>query len=238
MRVIALSNEFAHPGPAATEGLRVQLVDGPRAFAEALATLLRAHDGIASVSIATAAGEAQLMLAATSFDVLLVDHMLGDDDVTELIAAVGSEWPDLPVVVLSESDDVDTILELLLAGARGWIDVGTTADDMVRALHVVVSGGLWLPPALLQAALHALTSGQAGARSPRSFVDRLTAREREVLDHLASGHSRTEIAKAMSVSPNTVRTHIQNVLKKAEVHSTPAALAKARRAIHHSPITR
>jgi DNA-binding NarL/FixJ family response regulator len=152
----------------------------------------------------------------------------------EVVASVRQELETAPVVVISTFDDADLIAASLLAGARGWVDKGASVDELIHALRIVLADGLWLPPTVLTAALRALVTHQVKAPAA-SFLDRLTRREHEVLDHLAAGHSRSEIAHAMSVSPDTVRTHIQNVLKKAEVHSTLAALAKARRSTGTAP---
>lgn len=219
---------------------RILLVGAHRAFLEALARRLAAEagtDAIDTVDIAAGAEQVPPMLATPLPDVVVVESGSDTMGVAEVVANVRRELETVPVVVLSALDDVDTLAESLLAGARGWIDKGATIGELVHAIRIVLADGLWLPPALLDAALRALTTRQVKAPAA-SFVDRLTRREREVLDHLAAGRSRPEIADAMSVSRDTVRTHIQNVLKKAEVHSTVAALAKARRSVHGAPPNR
>lgn len=223
-----VSNGLGAAGP------RILLVGVHRAFLEALATRLGAEPGIDSVSIAAGAGQVLPMLATALPDVVVVESGPDTVGVADVVANVRRESDTVPVMVLSALDDVDMLAESLLAGARGWIDKGATVGELVHAIRVVLADGLWLSPPLLDAALRALLTRQVKA-PPHSFVDRLTRREREVLDHLAAGNSRTEIADALSVSRDTVRTHIQNVLKKAEVHSTVAALAKARRSVHDTP---
>ena len=218
-------------------GSRILLVGAHRAFLEALATRLAAEAAIEPVPVA---GLEQIlsMLPRTFPGVVVVENDSDTMRVAEIVRMVRRKLRTAPVVLVSTSDDDDAelVAESLLAGARGWIEAGASVEQLVRALRIVLAGGLWLAPDLLESALHVLQTGHV-TDSAVSFVDRLTPREREVLDHLAAGLSRPEIARAMSVSPDTVRTHVQHVLKKAEVHSTLAALAKARRSTEGTPTT-
>jgi DNA-binding NarL/FixJ family response regulator len=216
-------------------GSRILLVGAHRAFLEALATRLAAEAAIDSVPIA-GLEQILLMLVRTFSGVVVVESASDTMSAAEVVRVVRRKLRTASVVVVStsEQDDAEQVAESLLAGARGWIEAGASVDELVRALRVVLAGGLWLSPDLLESALHVLQTRHVEGPTA-SFVDRLTPREREVLDHLAAGRSRPEIARAMSVSPDTVRTHVQNVLKKAEVHSTLAALAKARRSTGTAP---
>lgn len=225
------------PSVVYAAGPRILMVGPHRAFLEALAVRLGAEGGIHSVRIADGPKQVVPMLAATRPDLVIVESEPDTAGVAEVVASVRRSLDTAPVVVISTYDDADMIAASLLAGARGWLDRNASVDELVHALRIVLADGLWLPPELLSAALHALLTHQVKAPVV-SFVDRLTRREHEVLEHLAAGHSRPEIADAMSVSPDTVRTHIQNVLKKAEVHSTVAALAKARRSAQGMPSLR
>jgi DNA-binding NarL/FixJ family response regulator len=230
--MVATPNDV--PNIVYATGPRILLVGAHRAFLEALAVRLGAETGLDSVRIAAGPEQVVPMLATGRPDVVVIESDPDTERVAEVVAHVRGVLDTAPVVVMSTFDDADLLAESLLAGARGWVDKEASVDELVHALRIVLADGLWLSPDLLSAALHVLLTRQVKAPVV-SFVDRLTRREREVLEHLAAGHSRPEIAEAMSVSPDTVRTHIQNVLKKAEVHSTVAALAKARRSMHGKP---
>lgn len=230
-----VTTPYDDPSVVYAAGPRILLVGAHRAFLEALAVRLGAETGLDSVRIADPERVVP-MLAAARPDVVVIESEPDTQRVSEVVAKVRQELTTAPVVVMSTFDDADMLAESLLAGTRAWVDKDASVDELVHAIRIVLADGLWLPPALLDAALQVLMTRQV--KTPVvSFVDRLTRREREVLDHLSAGRSRPEIADAMSVSPDTVRTHIQNVLKKAEVHSTVAALAKARRFDHGSPPT-
>jgi len=208
---------------------RLLVADTHRAFAEALAARLGAHERIGPVAVAFTLGQVLQMLVTGGYDVAVLGTSLGAaagaDD------AVAGRWVAGPhrLIALSDEGDPQALAAALGSGARAWLTKDVTIGELVRAVEVVMAGGMWLPPHLLTAAL-----GSPVQRGPsaQSYVDRLTEREREVLGHLAAGRSRAEIALALSVSPHTVRTHIQNVLKKADAHSTLAALARARHEGH------
>jgi DNA-binding NarL/FixJ family response regulator len=209
-------------------GAQVLLTGSRSAFLEALAVRLEAVAGIGQAHVDPEVEDVLAEASTWQVDVVLVAIGPETGGALGVITRVCEELPEVPVVVISMADpaDRDVVAGSLLAGARGWVERRASFDELVRALAVVLDGGLWWPPPVLAAALRTLQSRQvAGPAS--SFVDQLTPREREVLDHLEAGRSRPEIAAAMSLSPETVRTHVQHILKKAHVHSALAALAKA-----------
>jgi DNA-binding NarL/FixJ family response regulator len=101
-------------------------------------------------------------------------------------------------------------------------------DEFLAAVDEVLIGQMWVPPRMLSDVLESLLETQVGGGRQRSFAEELSPRQQEILSCLAEGMSRPEIAARMGISHNTVRTHIQALLKKADVHSTVALLARAR----------
>lgn len=116
------------------------------------------------------------------------------------------------------------------AGIRGWVEPTTSPDDLVRVLHGVARGETWYPPALLTSVIESLLDDRESRDRTQTVLSTLSARELEILVSLAQGKSRPEIADALTISPNTVRTHINNLLRKLDVHSVLAAVAVARQA--------
>jgi DNA-binding NarL/FixJ family response regulator len=208
--------------------VRLMVVDDHRAFAEALAARLGALDVVDDVVVAFSADEATKKAKAFGPDLILLDLALGEESGLDVLKVVHASNPDVAVVMVSGTDSMPELVETLSQGARGWIPKDVSEREFLAAIDDVMLGRMWLPPKMISSVLETLLAHGATSPMVSSFIDNLTPREREVLDKLALGMSRGDIADTMHVSPNTVRTHIQSLLKKAGVHSTLAALAKAR----------
>lgn len=128
------------------------------------------------------------------------------------------------VVVLGTTDGSDEMVAAVEAGADGYVGATYAPDDLVTALRRVAGGEAWIPPAMLGALLGSLIRRRRVQNAASERLDRLTKRERQILQWLADGMGRQAIADASFVSPNTVRTHVQNMLKKLEVHSQAEAV--------------
>jgi two-component system nitrate/nitrite response regulator NarL len=209
-------------------GVRVLLVDDHRVFAEALAGLLAAEAGIDQVTVATTLDAARGLLASDRPDVVLLDLSLGEESGSELLAELAST-PDAPLVLmLSGSTDPRLIVRALEAGARGWLPKTTRLDALISALWQVLDGHVYLSPATLEPVLGCLMNDVRRQRTASGFVDQLTPRELDVLRCLVSGMTRAEAAEHLYVSTNTVRTHIQSLLRRSRQHSALALVAFAR----------
>jgi DNA-binding NarL/FixJ family response regulator len=136
----------------------------------------------------------------------------------------------LAVVGLSESDDPRLVVEAVRSGVRGWVEPTASADHLVAVLHGVARGETWIPPHLLTGVLDALTASQDSRAELGEALAGLSTRELEILGCLVQGMTRPEIAERYVLSTHTVRTHINNLLRKLDVHSTLAAVALARQA--------
>ena len=134
----------------------------------------------------------------------------------------------LSVVGLSDSQDRHLLSTAVRAGVRGWVEPTASVDHLVRVLHGVAAGETWFPPRLMTPVLDALLDAKDTREQATAVLSSLSAREVEVLQCLAQGLTRQEIADRYFLSPHTVRTHINNLLHKLDVHSTLAAVSVAR----------
>ena len=209
-------------------GLRVLIADDHRIFAEVLAAGLSIEAGFAAVDVACSPSHARLLLNVYTYDLLLIDPSLDVGSWLELLRAVVDERPAPVVVVLSQLEDVEQVIHVLEQDVRAWVSKDTTIDGLLHAIDEAVMGHTSLPTTLLGPVLKELLGRPARTRTRPSFLNELTPRQLEVLRCLADGMSRPQIAAHLLLSPHTVRTHIQEVLRKAGVNSTLAALAKAR----------
>ena len=208
---------------------RVLVVDDHRVFAEVLAEHLHRRAGVERVEVAHSLDQARVVLRRFEPQVVLLDYDMGGSTGTELLPELRTWRPPLAVVMLSAVTDPDAVIAALEAGADGWVGKDGRLDLLLGASTQVLAGDLYLSPPTLRAVLTRLLEDRAGG-SARTFVDALSARELEVLRCLVAGMSRAEVAKRLFISPNTVRTHVQNLLGRADVHSTVALVAAARAA--------
>jgi DNA-binding NarL/FixJ family response regulator len=136
-------------------------------------------------------------------------------------------------VVVTCHVEESTATEAVRAGATGFVAKDAPVDELLIAIRAALAGESWLPRQLLGGVLRLLQGGIPGNSPPSrpeiGPVGRLTAREREVLALLVAGFDRSAIGARLFLSPNTVRTHVQNVLRKLEVHSSIEAVGLALR---------
>ncbi|MGP4110167.1 LuxR C-terminal-related transcriptional regulator [Streptomyces sp. 4N509B] len=169
-------------------------------------------------------------------DVVLMDLRLAAGGSGTAVLAALSEAalraPDQPgrvpprVLMMSVSEDDDSIVAALRAGAHGYLLKGAPKDELVRAVHTVARCGAVFSPAVAArmsryfSAVHELPG--------RLAFPQLTEREREVLDLMARGHSNRRIARQLVLSEKTVRNHVSHVFAKLQVTTRTAAVVRAR----------
>jgi DNA-binding NarL/FixJ family response regulator len=146
-------------------------------------------------------------------DVVLLDIKLNGLSGLEGIGLLKRKWPLTPILMLSSHDEPETVRLALARGAAGFVSKAETAEKIVEAIHLVLRGHF--------SALSPATSSPA--------LRRLTPRQCEVLDLLHQGLSNKLIARQLSLSDNTVRRHVQDILEFFEVVSRAEAVFAARR---------
>ena len=211
-----------------TPGLRVLIADEHRTFAEVLAARLETEARFSTVDVACSPKHAKILLSVSRYDLLLLDPARDVGSWVELLRVVLAERPSLTVVVVSALEETQQVIQVLARDVRGWVSKDTSLDGLLHTIDEAMQGRTLLPTTLLGPVLKELLGRPATSQSQPTFINFLTPRQFEVLRCLGDGMSRSEIADHLGLSPHTVRTHIQEVLRKAGVHSTLAALAMAR----------
>jgi DNA-binding NarL/FixJ family response regulator len=209
-------------------GLRVLIADDHRAFAEVLAAGLDLGGRFAAVDVACSPSHARGLLNVYGYDLVLLDPSLDVGSWVGLLHLVVGRRPDLVVVVISQLEDIQQVIEVLAEDVRAWVSKDISVAGLLHAIDEAVNGRMSLPSTLLGPVLKELLARPARSRAEASFISELTPRQLEVFGCLAEGMSRAQIAEHLLLSPHTVRTHVQEVLRKAGVNSTLAALARAR----------
>lgn len=131
---------------------------------------------------------------------------------------------DVRVVVIGDSEDPAFVASLVRAGARGYVSENCSLEELHSAIRTVAHGDTWMSPSHLTLLIEGLlTTPTAKPMDDRLSV--LSARELEILECLSHGMRRDEIAQRLFISPNTVRTHINHLIKKLGAHSALAAVS-------------
>lgn len=136
--------------------------------------------------------------------------------------AAGTPIDSLPVhlpVLGVGPEESEAMLAAFEAGAQGYVDIKAPASELVEAARSVAVGTAVVSPLLLGPLLRAVVDRRRQERSQRSLLEVLTRREREVFNLAARGLSRSQMARALTISPATARTHIQKVMAKLDIHS-------------------
>lgn len=219
---------------AMTEPVRVALVHPLRTWLEAFEFLLSPRDDVRLAIAHSDVAWVRNAVARGDVDVVIIS-LEGAGGLTQ-IKTLREAASGVGIVVLSEDDKtLDAVSDLLVlavvrAGARGWLAQTSSLERMLAVVHGVARGETWLPPMYVSRLVDALLRAEQRHQHENEALARLSAREREILAYLGRGLTRPEIAARLYLSPNTVRTHINHVLHKLEVHSVLAAVSLARKA--------
>jgi DNA-binding NarL/FixJ family response regulator len=203
--------------------ISVLVVDDHSVFADAMQARLSAEADLLPVRVAYSIAQARAALARDHFDVVVLDHMLGDGVGSDLAEHIRDHSAGTRVIMLSAVRSVDPVVDAMQAGVHGWVEKTASMDRLITAIRGVHNGEIWLSPELLGKVLPRLIQ-RLGKGEPGP-LDVLTPREREVLDCMVAGLSRAEIAALLQVSANTVRTHTHNLITKLGVHSSLEAVS-------------
>ena len=192
--------------------VRLLLVEDQPVIRSGLATLLQDAD-VVTMDVATTAAEAVLKGVTTEADVVLLDVRLGEGDGLAALARIKAERPALPVLIYSGYDNPAFAARALALGAAGYVLKGVSRDELVGAIRRVAAGEtIWT-----QAELRRVTSALTAPRATFDLDIPLTRRELEVLTHIVAGHTNKEIGEDLKISYETVKEHVQHLLKKIGV---------------------
>jgi DNA-binding NarL/FixJ family response regulator len=207
--------------------IRVLFVEDHRLLADSLSALLRREPDIAVVGIAGSVAEAK-ELARNRLDVVLMDYQLPDGTGAEATRAIKARWPAARVIMVTALTDDETVLESIQAGADGYLTKDRAAEEVVLAVRAAFAGETLLPRSVI-AEIARRVAVSRERTDERLMIEPLTPRELEVLRALSEGLSTPEICERLFIAPNTLRTHVQNIMGKLRVHSKLEAVAFALR---------
>jgi DNA-binding NarL/FixJ family response regulator len=208
--------------------ITVLLVDDHEMVADSLRRVLATADDLDVVGIATTAADATVMAIEQRPDVILLDYLLPDARGTDAARGILAEV-DAKILLLTGSDDRDVLFAAIDAGCVGYIQKTNALEELVAAIRAAAAGAV----VLSRDQLHLLATAPT---SPVPATSELTPREQEILELLGEGLTNQSIALRLALSVNTVRTHVQTVLRKLGAHSKLQAVAiSMKRGLLHQP---
>ncbi|WP_416978166.1 response regulator transcription factor [Streptomyces sp. T028] len=212
---------------AEPESARVVVADDQTVVREGIVMLLGLLPGVEVVGAAGDGDEAVRLVAELAPDVVLMDLRMPRCDGVEATRRIRAEHPGTQVVVLTTYADDESLFPALRAGARGYLTKDAGGDEIVRAVHSVLSGDAGLSPSVQRRLLERLSAPEPEVAEPAVPPDGLTTRETEVLKLIAEGLSNQEIARRLQVSTATVKTHINNMFTKTGLKDRAQAVRYA-----------
>jgi DNA-binding NarL/FixJ family response regulator len=170
-------------------------------------------------------------------DMALVDVRMPDLDGLELLKAMKTEWPGIPVIMLSTYENAPYVKRALADGASGYLLKDATPEDLEQAINVALSGsGNVLSPRVIQNLFDDEEANDNGHGNGRRTEYSLTSRENDILELLVLGHSNREIAQALFLSEKTVKAHLAAIFRKLGVtNRTQAAMMAVQMGVGPAP---
>lgn len=203
------------------------LADDHPMFREGLRFILAQASDIAVIGEAADGREALRLTAELDPDIVIMDINMPGLDGLAATRELTERRTRSRVLVLTMYEDDESVFSALKAGAGGYLLKGADPEQVVHAVRAVASGHAVFGPALAGRMLDFLSA----PRQPRpDAFPELSAREKEVLTHLAEGLTNQEIAQRLFISPITVRNHVSNILTKLHVTNRREAMIRAREA--------
>ena len=202
--------------------VRVLLVDDHPVFREGLAALLGTSKDFQVAGHAGGGEEAVALARALIPDLVLMDLNMPGVDGLEATRRIKAELPNVRVIILTVSEDEEDVFESVKAGAQGYIVKNLASGDVLDLIKKAADGEAAFTPTLASKALLAL-----GGREVTQHSEKLSQREREVLEQLTHGYSNAAIARALGLSEATIRFHLRNILSKLHAHSRTEAAVQA-----------
>ncbi|UCF39709.1 MAG: response regulator transcription factor [Gemmatimonadota bacterium] len=200
------------------ELIRVLVVDDHAVVREGIRTVLEGTAGFEVVGEAGDGAEAMVLAERHHPDVVLLDVTMPGQSGLQVASRLRKRLPSTRVLILSMHDRTEYVLEAVRAGASGYLLKDASPRDLRDAVRTVQKGEAYFAPAVAQK-LSAALRGELEEEQRRGNLGLLTPREQEVLTLIADGRTNKEIAGELGISPRTVETHRESLMRKLRIHT-------------------
>lgn len=200
--------------------MKVLIVDDHSILRAGISVLLK-QENPATVIFEASDGAQALALAEAQpdLDAVLLDLQMPGGDGQSVLEEFGRRFPELPVVILTSTEDPEEVRRALSAGALGYVPKSASSVTLIGALKLVLQGDVYVPPLMLNERPRAVPEQPSTEALPR-----LTQRQSEVLRLVQRGISNKLIARELGLSEKTVKVHITSILKALNVTNRSAAI--------------
>jgi DNA-binding NarL/FixJ family response regulator len=202
------------------KNLRILIADDHDLMRRGVKTLLQSHAGWEICGEAHTGREAVAQAEELKPDIVILDIGMPDLNGVEAARRIRKASPGTEVLILSVHYSDQLIREILEAGVRGYIVKSDSDRDLIIAVETLASHKPFFTPRATEIIMSNFSSGGSMRRElPESLRDRLTSREREIVQLLAEGKSSKEVASSLNISVKTAETHRANIMRKLQLHT-------------------
>ena len=202
--------------------ITVSIVEDDRRVRESLSVLINGTESTRCISAYSGAEDALDDIVRRKPDVVLMDINLPGMSGIECVRRLKAQMPKLQILMLTMYEDDEKIFQSLVAGASGYLVKRTSPSELLNAIQEVHSGASPMSGKIARTVVEYFQKQQ----SVMAQQEPLSRREEEILNLLAKGYRYKEIADALAISFETVRTHLKNIYDKLHVHSRTEAVVK------------
>jgi len=217
-RLSKTPNPQSEVGHRKSRIVRVLLAEDHTIVRKGLRSLLDGEPDVEVVGEAEEGREAVRMTRRLLPDVVLMDISMPGLNGLEATHQIKRDLPAVNVLILSRHANEEYVLQILRAGASGYVVKQAAPTELLLAIRAAHRGEFFLSPSISREVIEEYVQQAPGTAEDR--WGRLTDREREVLQLIAEGHTSREIAELLTISEQTVRTHRANLMNKLDIHST------------------
>ncbi|MUG78535.1 response regulator [Commensalibacter melissae] len=197
--------------------IKILLIDDHSLFRSGLKFLLNNQEDIEIIGEAQNGSEGIKLAQKLNPDIILLDLDMPRMGGKETLQNLLNINPDLNVLILTVSEDNDDLIQCMTLGAKGYLLKNINTDFLLDSIHKVYEGNNILSPAMISTLIDQFRPNEK--EKDEDLYDSLTPREKEILAWLTKGISNKEIARFLSVSESTIKLHVQNILRKLNLHS-------------------
>jgi DNA-binding NarL/FixJ family response regulator len=216
--------DHAAPRPAVPSGVRHRLliVEDHTILRDGLRSLLSSAPGLEVVADAANGLEAVSLAQKHQPDLILIDLCMPKMTGTEAIREIRRRFPQIKIIALTVNNSEESFLAAFDAGANSYVLKDTSYVDLMSAIRNTLAGKTYLSPGMSRPVLDGYLENKRHKTAPRTELEKLTSRERQVLKLIAEGQTSRAIAEALCISAKTVERHRSNLMEKLDLHSVSA----------------